>query len=135
MALIIRDKTLSVGVNEMDDQHKKLIEIINNLFEAMKIGMGRETLNYVFSGLIDYAKEHFSEEEELMKKFGFPELMEHSNLHREFEEKVGEMFGSYEKGDTLISIEVLNYLKEWFSDHMQKEDKKYTEYFKSKGII
>ncbi len=72
MALIIWDKALSVGVNEMDDQHKKLIEIINNLFEAMKIGMGRETLNYVFSGLIDYAKKHFFDEKELMKKYSFP---------------------------------------------------------------
>ncbi len=78
------DESFSVGVKEIDEQHKKLISILNTLYHAMSRGKGKEILTHIIEELKNYAVYHFSTEEEYMKKFNCKIYKEHKALHDEF---------------------------------------------------
>ncbi len=83
------DKLLT-GIKECDEQHKKLVSLINDLYEAMKQGRGKEIIDKILNELASYADYHFSTEEKLMNKYGYPELSIHKKEHESFKKKVKE---------------------------------------------
>ncbi len=133
MALITWNSAYSVGVKQIDEQHKQLIMMINQLHLSMLKGEGGKVLDEVIKSVINYTKTHFSAEEILMKKYGYEGFDEHKKIHEEFINKVDEFEKKLAKGD-LISIEVMNFLKDWLLNHIQGTDKKYTQYFNEHGL-
>jgi hemerythrin len=73
MELIKWKDVFSVKVSEVDNQHKKLIGLINQLYDAMRVGKGREVLGSVLTELVNYTIYHFSTEERLFREYGYPE--------------------------------------------------------------
>ncbi|MEI6387105.1 MAG: bacteriohemerythrin [Spirochaetota bacterium] len=134
MALINWNDSLSVGLGEIDGQHKILIDLVNKLHEAMKIGQAKESLVHIFKELIDYTGNHFRKEESCMKAFGYPAFAAHKNEHDKLVSKVVNLEMEFETGSEMIPFEVMDFLKSWLSDHIQGTDKLYCSCFKQNGM-
>jgi len=134
MALITWSDTYSVQVSQFDDQHKKLIEMLNDLHDSMKVGKGKEALGKILKSLIQYTAMHFSSEERLMKQHNYPDYEQHKKEHNQLVMKVQDVQKKYLEGSTILSQEVMNFLKEWLRNHIQGEDKKYGIFFNSIGV-
>ncbi|MEJ5300177.1 MAG: bacteriohemerythrin, partial [Thermodesulforhabdaceae bacterium] len=118
----------SVGVSELDDQHQRLFKMINDLNEAMATGRGKDVLDRILSGLVDYTDKHFQREEYYMEKANYPDLANHREVHRRLMEKVHEMANRYKAGEIGLGIELLNFLGDWLKKHILGADKKYVPY-------
>jgi len=124
MALIEWTSNYSVSVGEMDNQHKKLISLINSLHEAMKTGKTKDIMGGILKELIDYTRTHFSEEEKYMQKINFAELDKQKEAHAAFIKKISEAQKGFNEGKA-ISIDLLNFLNKWLIEHIVNMDKKY----------
>ena len=125
MALIEWTQKLSVGVPEMDEQHKKLVELINRLHEAMRKGEGPSVIKAVLNELVTYIKVHFAAEERMLASREYPGLAAQKRMHKVFTDKVAEMNQKVQSGAMLSSITVSSFLQDWLVNHIQNEDKKY----------
>ena len=134
MALIEWSDTLSVHVEKIDQVHQQLVELINNLHEAMKIRAGKETVGIAIDCLIKYTEFHFGAEEALMAKHGYSSATAHRAAHRKFVQKTQEFAQGYAVGKLFLSMEVMNFLKVWLTEHICKVDKEFGEFLNSKGV-
>ena len=134
MPLIAWDQGFSVGVGSIDEQHKKLIGLLNDLHDAMRFGKGRDVLGKVLAELIDYTAYHFRTEEGLFAKYGYPEHAAHEREHRDLTRQAMELKERFERGDTAITIDVMNFLKDWLNDHILGSDKRYGPFLAGKGV-
>lgn len=134
MAYIDWNDSYSVGINDMDDQHKKLVGLINQLHEAMKVGQGSLALTNVISDLVDYTIYHFQAEEKLIQSYNFPGFLAQQKMHKNFIEKVQEYQTNLASKKLSMSMEVIQFLKTWLVEHIQGQDSKYGKYLNEKGI-
>ncbi len=134
MALITWNDNYSVMVNKFDDQHKKLIGMVNDLHDAMKVGKGKEVLEKVLTGLIQYTKTHFEDEERLMKLHNYPNYEQHKKEHNLLTLQVLDLQKNFIEGKAVLTQNVMTFLKEWLQNHIKAEDKNYGPFLKSKGI-
>lgn len=134
MALINWDDSLSVKVTLIDQQHQKLVAMINELSDAMKQGKGKDVLGRIVSGLVSYTVTHFKTEEKYFDQFGYPERDSHKKLHTAFVQKVSEFKAGIEQGKQTLTIEVLNFLSDWLQKHIKVVDKQYSQFFNEKGL-
>ncbi|MBI4664846.1 MAG: bacteriohemerythrin [Nitrospinae bacterium] len=116
------------GIPEMDEQHKKLINILNGLFDAEQEGHDKRVINKTLDGLVEYAQTHLSEEEELMKKFNFPDFPNHKKIHTDLLHNVTKLYTDFVEGHNPSVLKLLGFVRNWLNNHIQKEDKKYGEY-------
>jgi len=135
MALIMWNDIYSVHIKEIDDQHKKLIKMVNELNSAMGLGKGREIMGSILAGLIDYTKSHFGTEEELMQKYLYPGYLSHKANHDALTKQVINIMNAFQEGKSIVTIEVMNFLKDWLVNHIQNADQKYAPYLNSKGVV
>lgn len=135
MALIDWNDNLSVNITEVDSEHKKLIGMINELHSAMGSGKGKDILGKVLTGLVEYTKTHFSYEENLMQKHNYPGYLSHKGLHDALVKKVLDLQKNFQEGKSLVTVEVMNFLKDWLTNHIQNTDKKYAPFLTSKGVV
>jgi hemerythrin-like metal-binding protein len=119
------NEKLVTGVKECDEQHKKLVSLINELYDAMKQGKGKEVLDKMLDELVKYAGYHFTTEETLMTKYGFPELATHKKEHEAFKAKIKEFLDKKAKGEVTLTVELMSFLKDWLVKHIMGTDKKY----------
>jgi hemerythrin len=123
----------SVGVLSIDGQHKRLIEIINILYDAMRAGQGEFVLGKTLDDLVDYTKTHFRFEENLMQTKGYPDLAAHRKMHEGLTTQVWELAHQYKSGKTTLSIQTGNFLKSWLTNHILNTDMKYSEHLVARG--
>ncbi len=134
MALITWTDNLSVSVTEIDEQHKKLVTMINELNEAMQQGKGKHVIGNILMGLADYTGEHFSTEEKYFDQFKYPDSVAHKKEHQEFVAKVGDFIKEFDAGKVMLSVQVMGFLKEWLVKHIQGSDKGYCPCFNQHGL-
>jgi hemerythrin len=134
MALFEWKESFSVSVVKFDNQHKKLISLINELHTAMSEGKGKEVLGKVFAELIDYTKTHFADEEAEFKKYAYPEYATHRSEHEKLTKEVITYYNDFMAGKTSLSIDVLTFLRNWLQKHIMGTDKRYSRYLASKEI-
>jgi hemerythrin len=134
MALIQWDSSFTVNVAEIDTQHQKLVAMINDLNNAMKQGKGKDILGKIIDELFNYAGSHFATEEKYFDKFGYPAAASHKLEHNNFVKKVSEFKNGFDRGQLALTIEVMNFLKDWLRDHIKGVDKKYGPFFNEKGL-
>ena len=133
MAYIEWNSNISVNIMEIDNQHKKLIEVINELHDSMIKGKSKDILNGLLNDLTNYTVEHFGLEEYYMDKFNYINSSIHKKEHKDFIKKVAEYHNDLKNGKFLLSVQVMNFLKDWLINHIQGSDKKYSEFFIEKG--
>ncbi|MBP1907915.1 bacteriohemerythrin [Methanolobus bombayensis] len=134
MALITWSDKYSIQIKEIDDQHKVLVGMINDLHDAMKNAKSKEVSMDIINKMAEYTKFHFSTEEKYMKRFAYQDYEQHKMEHEKFVEKVLAFKKDYENGKAGISYEILNFLKDWLVGHIQGTDKKYASLFIEKGV-
>ena len=121
---------LSIGNNDIDEVHKNLMDIYNELIVFIESKENRDEFALILSKMTDYCLTHFKKEEEYMKKFGFPGLKMHKNSHKDYIYKVA-MYNIDLKGIDPPKIEeVIDFLEKWWVDHILKIDKRYEDYKK-----
>ena len=135
MAFIEWSENLSVDVKMFDEEHKKLIGLVNDLHGSMLKGKGKDALGIVLKGLIDYTVTHFDNEEKVMEQYNYPGYKLHLVEHKQLTAKVVELRDKYNKGDVYLSMDVLLFLKDWLTHHILETDKQYGAFYTSKGIV
>lgn len=134
LTLIKWTDSFSVNVTEIDMQHKKLVEMINKLYDAMKVGKSRDVMGETLNDLISYTATHFKTEEKYFDLYKYPEKETHKAEHEKFVETVTKFKTDFDAGNATISIEVMNFLREWLTKHINGSDKKYTKCFNDHGL-
>jgi hemerythrin len=125
-------ESYSMGVKLVDDQHKGLINFVNDLF-SHATGNEREERAYfkeVIQQAVKYIKEHFQTEEKLMLGTKFPGYAEHKKIHDEFTLTVVQSVKDFENGKRLVLIKFAHFLKDWVLEHVAGMDVKYAHYFR-----
>ncbi|WP_428243981.1 bacteriohemerythrin [Gynuella sp.] len=126
---------LAVGIQEIDDQHRLLVSILNRLHTAMYEHQGKEVAENILGELIDYTKIHFAVEESLMRILGYPEADEHKQHHEVLINEVKALQEKLHNGNRSISFELLHFLRMWLTKHIMNEDQLYAPFFLSKGAV
>lgn len=134
MALINWDNSLQIGIEEIDNQHKKLVELLNTLFEAMQNGRSKDVLGKILNELASYTVMHFKTEEKYFEKFGFEEELDHMAAHASFVSKISKFKTEFDSGSAAVSQDLLRYLKDWITKHINVSDRKYVQLFKNNGL-
>jgi hemerythrin len=125
---------LSVNIEEIDEQHKRLVKMINDFNKAMKNGEGRAIVSKILTGMINYSKIHFSLEEKYMKEFDFPGYEQHKIEHDAFVSRTHHLMERYKTNPNVITLETNSYLVDWLNHHIRGTDKRYSAFLNSKGI-
>lgn len=134
MALCVWDDSFSVKIPSIDEQHKNLLQIINDLHDAMLIGKSGTVIKEILHEIFEYTQYHFSYEEELLKKIQYPNFEAHRQLHKAFVNDVTDFYNKYVHGDILLSVEVLEFLMNWLTNHIKGSDTEYSELMLQNGI-
>jgi hemerythrin len=124
----------SVNIKQIDDQHKKLVSMVNELYDAMQKGQGREIIGKILSGILDYAKTHFTTEEQLMKIHAYADYAAHKKEHDDLTAKAVDFAKRYNQGNQNLALQVGTFLKEWLMNHIIGMDKKYSSFLNGKGV-
>ena len=135
MPLIEWSNELSVGIDSIDEQHKKLVNMINALNDAMQTGSSNDLLGKIFSGLAAYTQKHFAYEENMFAEYGYTDSEEHKRQHNELIAQVVELKEKFmENPQGTISADLMQFLKRWLTNHIMRTDKDYAEFLISKGV-
>ncbi len=127
-------KSFSVGIEEIDNQHKQLVKIINELYGKLSHNPSSVTLADIHKELKDYYNHHFETEEKYMLKFGFEHYKDHKSEHDSFRIQLNDLINNQSINIDKQIIEILNFLKDWLLNHIMDTDKEYIETFKSHGL-
>ena len=123
----------SVGIESIDTQHKKLINLINMLQTTVDYATGEEFERECLAAVVDYTKTHFVYEEGLMSKYGYPDFEAHKAQHQKMIDRVNDFLAEYEKHPESTMKDTLDFLKKWLVRHINGTDKQYSEFLLSNG--
>lgn len=123
----------SVGVAILDDDHKKLLDMVWRVYQSMQKSYGKEDAEQVLGELQAYTIEHFGREEGLMRKHGYPELERHLAEHEAMKAKVVEFKNQFATNSLEVSHEMLRFLENWLITHITKTDQAYSAFLAEKG--
>jgi hemerythrin-like metal-binding protein len=135
MAHLTWNDTYSVGVRSLDDQHTILFEALNDLHSAMMKGQGKTLTCQLLQDLAAYTRDHFTAEETILSIAKYPALPQHRIKHRDLITQVNEYITRFEQGDITLNIQLLNFLRDWLTNHIQKEDRQYASWLNECGIF
>jgi len=126
--------TYSVKIAVVDSQHKVLVDLINQLHQAMIARRGKESLGGVLSSLVKYTKRHFAAEEGLLHTNQYPEFASHKAEHEKFTQTIIVFQDRFQRNEVAITIDVMDFLKDWLVKHIMGVDKKYMPYLSARGV-
>jgi hemerythrin len=133
MTLMTWSSKYSVGVETLDNQHKAMMNVLNQLHAASMRGRAQEVASPLIRQIVALASEHFAAEERLMESVEFPGLAGHRARHRELSGKIAEFVSRHEKGDATVYVELLYFIRDWQTKHMQTEDHEYASWLSAHG--
>ena len=133
-ALLTWKDEYSVGISEIDRQHKGLIAMMNELYEAMMQGRGGEVLERILDGLIEYTQVHFGTEEGYFEKYGYERRAEHVAEHQRLIADVAKFKQDYQAKKAILSVDLLDFLGDWLRKHIMVSDRAYGPFLNSKGL-
>lgn len=131
MALIQWDDSMSVGMEELDEQHRQLIDLINEAYTAVQ-RHDEHKMDALIAKMGDYARLHFSTEETYLEQSGFPHLEAHQIQHHKFIVDVDE-FRRHRFQKTNLS-QIFVYLSRWLTTHIMEEDRKFSVYLTNEQL-
>lgn len=130
MSLAEWDGKYLIGVVEIDAHHQHLFNLIQQAFDDYSKGSSDQVVRTLLDELMEYASYHFASEEILMGEIGYPKLLEHSQEHTLFSDKVKEMMDLYEHVGSSILTSILIFLNAWLTQHILQKDRDYARYCK-----
>lgn len=119
----------SVGIETIDDQHRVLLGLLNQLHEALQNGRAEVEIHEVLDALTDYTRTHFLVEEAIMEVVAYSQFEEHKAQHRKLLQQVRDFRGRVRRREAGTAEELLEFLKQWLIQHILKEDMQYADHF------
>ena len=126
--------SFSVNVKEIDEQHKRLIGIINELKYSIINENQDDTIEKILDNLTNYTITHFKLEEDYFDKLNYPLAESHKKEHAYFIEKINDFKKEFKVKKVMLSIDILNFLMNWLIKHINDSDKNYSDFFNKHGI-
>jgi len=133
MSLFQWNDSYSVGHQEIDAQHKRLFQFAEELHLAMAGGKGKQMLSQTLANLVNYTKSHFASEEGLMKKYNYPDYPAHKAEHDKLTAKVVAFQNDFNAGRSMLSVDLMQFLKTWLAQHIGQIDHKVATYIREKA--
>ena len=134
MAFFDWSDELSVNIEKIDSEHKRLVEMLNELFETAMAENAAVVLGNILTGMVDYAGTHFATEERYMTEYGFPGYAEHKAEHDASVAKAVDLLERYQVHPEVLSAETAVFLKGWLGHHIMGTDKLYGPFLNDKGV-
>jgi hemerythrin-like metal-binding protein len=134
MALLTWNQKYSVGVRALDDQHTGLFNILNELHAAMMKGQAQTLTGPLLKKLVEYTHKHFTDEEAMMARTNYPGLASHRTEHQDLVKQVEGYVARFERGDITLNLHLLNFLRDWLTNHIQKSDHQYGPWLNEHGV-
>ena len=137
---VVWNEKYSTGIQLIDDQHKELLKLTNELFNSCQEGdhSAGNTFRKILHSIVDYVKYHFSAEEKIFENINYPMAAEHKKQHESFVKRILEDAKSFEEGKNIIPITFARFLKDWILTHIAVHDKQYANFIrnlKRQGIL
>lgn len=129
MAFLTWTEDYRLYVDEIDEQHKYLFNLLSKLYDSVTEGAECGTLDKILTELIEYTVYHFNTEEKLFREWKYPKLDIHKQKHDNFTKKVLELQKIFRDGSATISFEVLDFLSDWLTKHTMGSDQKFSAFF------
>ncbi|MDH5509304.1 MAG: bacteriohemerythrin [Nitrospinota bacterium] len=123
-----------IGIRSIDEQHKKLFDLINNLEKSVREGNSRAIVAKVLDELLHYTVTHFSDEERILLENGYSEYELHLSEHNDLLAQVREFKNNHDAGKSVITMELMGFLVNWLTNHINQTDRRYVPFLESKGI-
>lgn len=123
----------SVGIQEVDEQHKVLLQLLDALHLAIRAGQGAESLA-VLNQLVDYTRHHFTMEESLMRVTNYPDFAPHKELHQNLMAQIHKVQDELAGGQLDLDGEMLQFVKIWLIQHINETDRRFGKFFHSTGL-
>jgi len=134
--LLLWTENLRVGIEEFDEDHKKLIALVNRLHGAIQAGTSREILGGVLNALEHHAFEHCRCEEMLLMQAGYPEAAEHMKEHNQLRRMIAGLKLRQQSGsDSDLSTDLMNLLYIWITNHVYSADRRSSEFMRAAGVL
>lgn len=124
----------SVGVESLDNEHRKILLLLNQFKTAYDYAMSEEYEQKALAELLEYTRYHFTAEEALMKKSNYPGLAEHQKEHQQMIDEINKIELRYEQVGHEAFEEVSSYLSNWLIHHITGSDRKYTAHLNNSGV-
>lgn len=125
---------IEVKVELFDNHHKNLLQMIDRLYQALKVEQTNEELKVIFDDLLDYTGYHFNAEIAAMEHFAYPRCEEHREMHANLVKSALALRKDMEDGKPMVAMEVKEFLRDWIVNHIQKCDKLYSTFFQGKDL-
>jgi len=126
---------MGVGVVALDDDHKKLIGIINQLHFEIEDAHDKQVLGAVLDQLVEYSKSHFAREESLLFQAGYPDAPEHKMEHEWFIHEITALRERFASAPaTTLDMELMKFLRNWLGAHVEGADKKYGPFLNAREV-
>jgi hemerythrin-like metal-binding protein len=132
--LFVWNDSYDVGIEEINRQHKVLINIINEIHNLHMNKRSPQLLRRVLEGLVDYTLHHFSYEEYLLEKNEYPDFEEHKLKHKKLIAQVTDFVNRIDRGED-VAIELLEFLTAWLGKHIKGTDMQYSSFLNDRGIV
>jgi len=123
MAFIEWQDSMSVGHPAIDDDHRRLIRYVDELYSAVTAGRCQDIVGGLLAELVKDTQEHFEHEESVWKAGGYVDLDRHKQQHADLLHTVGEFKAKYDQGTALLTLDVINFMCEWLTHHILTSDK------------
>lgn len=134
MAFIEWDDAYKVGVGKFDQQHQRIVAMIDQVHEASESGKERQVLMTVLSNLAGYTKTHFSDEERMMEEHDYPFLSRHRAEHQRLIAELADLYRDFFTSNRPLGQEVFDFLNRWLFVHILSEDKQYSAFFAGRQV-
>ena len=115
--------SMSVSQPMIDRDHRKLIQYVNEMHTAMMAGKGKDIVGAILNKLVVYTKDHFGREEIVWKSGRYGGLDKHKKEHADLLKTVTEFKVKYDKGTAALSVDLMDFLRDWLSNHILKSDR------------
>jgi hemerythrin len=124
----------SVSVIEIDNQHKVITEMLNELYDSFMKKEHENITGGILSRLSEYAIYHFQTEEKYFSLYGYNKRTAHIREHDDFTEKIKAFRKEFDKSSSALTYKLINFLREWLMNHILVSDKEYVKCFKENGL-
>jgi methyl-accepting chemotaxis protein len=134
IVLMSWNDTFSVNIQEIDNHHKRLIELINQVYRGKVLNLESREIGKILDELVKYTKFHFGFEENLFDQHGYPDTAEHKKKHEKLVGQVMDFHNKFKSGQAIVDDTLLEFLKDWLTKHIMGTDKKYVSFLNEKGV-
>ena len=134
MEKITWGENFSVGVRDLDAQHKQIVMLVNTLIEMSDTKVDSEIISDTLTKMTQYAIDHFKTEEQYMLEYGYPEYSSQRKQHLEFKRKTVDLCMETMAHKVTVPTEIFTYLRSWWTNHILQEDMKYKKFFNERGL-